>query len=70
MVQITLTSEQASQLSGATRPIVLVDPGGHRVGQAVPDPGQVHDFSEEMAAWDQATDEDFQSFVKGLEQPE
>lgn len=70
MIQITLTSAQASQLSGANGPIVLVDPGGRRVGQAVPDPSQVHDFSEEMASWDRATEEDFKSFEEGLEQPE
>ena len=70
MNQITLTSAQASQLSDASGPVVLVDPGGRRVGQAVPDPGQIQDFSEEMAAWDQATDEDFKSFVEDLEQPE
>jgi hypothetical protein len=30
-----------------------------------PGPAEVYDFSEEMAAWDEAVDEDFESFMKG-----
>lgn len=65
MTQITLTSEQISLLSQGTAPIVLVDAGGRPVGRAVAEPGDVHDFSEEMAPWDRAVDDDFQSFLEG-----
>lgn len=67
MTQIVLTPEQVSQISRADGLVVLVDAGGRRVGQALPEPGDVHDFSAEMADWDRAADEDFQSFMEGVE---
>jgi hypothetical protein len=70
MIQITLTSEQVFQISQAQGPVALVDAGGRRVGRALPEPGDVHDFSAEMAAWDRTADEDFKSFVEGTEKGE
>ena len=70
MTQIILTSEQISLLSQEAGPVLLVDAGGRRVGQAVADPDRLHDFSEEMEPWDRAADDDFKSFLKETEQSE